>query len=76
MKLFYDENGKVIGSVTGASPEIEAAIKVPDTKEIYVPPELAEKLDSPDDALSPRDLCVENDEIIVPDTNTPDAPAS
>ena len=76
MKLFYNEDGVVVGSIEGATPEIEAGIKIPGTQEIQVPQELAERLESPTDSLHPHILRVENDEIIVPEPNTPDTPAS
>jgi len=76
VKIFYNEAGEVIGSVMGASLEIEEAIKMPAAQEIKVPEDIATRIASTTDPLQALDLTVQNDEIIVPDANTSDTPAS
>lgn len=75
MKLFYNSDGKVIGSFEGASAEIEQKVSMPDTSEVVVEQELIDRLNDGSDSLLPHLLRVENDEIIVPEPNTIDTPA-
>lgn len=77
MRVFYDENGNFKGSIETAIPGTEEGIKIAGaTVSLEVPPGLVERINSTTDTLRITDLTVQNDEIIVPDTNTSDTPAS
>lgn len=62
MKLFYNEAGQVVGSLEGATPEIEAMFGLPSNAIGYMEPdrELYLRLVDPKDKLHPHDLKIIN----------------
>lgn len=64
MKLFYDNEGNVIGSYEAATDELEAVASMPNANEIQVPQDLVARITDNQDSLHPHDLVVVNDQII------------
>lgn len=52
MKIFYNENGVVVGTVEGALPDIEDKIDMPNTISMQAPEDIAIRLSDPKDPLN------------------------
>lgn len=66
MKIFYDADGNVIGSIEGATPEIEAALGMPEAAvEVQLEDDLAKRVADPLDPLKPADISVDNGEVVI-----------
>lgn len=47
MRLFYDENGKIVGTFQGTSPGVEDKVKIPGTTAIIAPRDVASNILNP-----------------------------
>lgn len=59
MKIFYDKDGNVTGFVEGATPEIEANIKMKGQKEVTLPDDVAALVMEPGEPLSATDITID-----------------
>lgn len=67
MKIFYDNTGRVIGQVEGATPEIESEMSMPGLNEMTANQNLRDVLSDPYTSLYHNDLEVRDGEVILKD---------
>lgn len=63
MKVFYDQDGNIVGQVEGATPEIEAGITMPNTNTIEIDKDLKKRLRSKED-LTLLDIKVKDNQVV------------
>lgn len=64
MRLFYDRDGNIVGSFTGATPEIEAGLTMPGTEALAAPEDMAQRFNDPMDEAHPLSYQVIDGEIV------------
>ncbi len=67
MKLFYDENGTVVGQIEGATPEIEAMADMPGLNSIRAPRLVRDIVADPFTDMTHNDLAVVGEDVILKD---------
>lgn len=68
MKIFYDDNGNIIGSIEGATADIEATLGMPGTNEVTAPVEIAQRLADPSDELTTQGISIQDGEVVIDET--------
>lgn len=67
MKLFYSQDGSVVGQVEGANQYIEQAIEMPGLESIPAPTLVSDVINDPYTRIGCSDLVVQEGEIILKD---------
>jgi hypothetical protein len=63
MKLFYNENGDVVGSIQEMLPGMESKVSIAGTQEITVSDELVARFNDSQDWLDPHSCKIENGQV-------------
>ena len=64
MKIFYDDNGKVTGYVSGAYSEIEENISIPGSNELIASEDIKLRIEDVTDPLTYEAIKVEGGEVV------------
>ena len=65
MKVFYEQDGNVVGTLEGANQDIEKNATMPGYEETRAPVDIAQRILNPNDPLLHTDLAVEDGRVIV-----------
>jgi hypothetical protein len=70
MKIFYDTENNIIGSIVGATENIEAQMEMPGLQGVTVSQDIQDRLNDPQNSLSISNLTIVDGELVEP--NIPD----